>query len=287
VRCWQGWSRARIVNAVDSLVLTTDPDAARQRRQRADDERCIGITALPNGMADLWGTVNAAHATAFDQRLSALATAVRADDPRTMDQRRADALTALTQGRSLGCQCGKPDCPHTSTAENTRGTGGTRVVVNVVATDQTVSGRSERPGYVDGYGVIDADQVRELAAGAAKYLLDNPAPTGSDPYLYRPSAALERFIRCRDLTCRFPGCDRPARVCDIDHTIPYNHSDPAAGGLTVAGNLACYCRQSSLETSRGTSRTATVSHHVRSRGAGRFRRHILADCRPDGCGRVP
>jgi hypothetical protein len=27
--------------------------------------------------------------------------------------------------------------------------------------------------------------------------------------------------RCHDLTCRFPGYDAPAEVCDIDDTIPY------------------------------------------------------------------
>jgi hypothetical protein len=32
-------------------------------------------------------------------------------------------------------------------------------------------------------------------------------------------------------------------VCDIDHTIPFNHRDPAAGGRTVAENLKCLCRQ--------------------------------------------
>lgn len=52
-----------------------------------------------------------------------------------------------------------------------------------------------------------------------------------------------RAIRCRDLTCRFPGCSRPAEFCDIDHTIPFNHADPAAGGLTVRWNLKCLCRQ--------------------------------------------
>ncbi len=34
-----------------------------------------------------------------------------------------------------------------------------------------------------------------------------------------------------------PGCDRPARDCDLDHTIPYSE-----GGPTHAGNLKCYCR---------------------------------------------
>ncbi|MGV0680767.1 HNH endonuclease, partial [Mycolicibacterium fortuitum] len=30
---------------------------------------------------------------------------------------------------------------------------------------------------------------------------------------YRPSMALSEFIRWRDLTCRFPGCDAPAERC--------------------------------------------------------------------------
>ena len=52
-----------------------------------------------------------------------------------------------------------------------------------------------------------------------------------------PSKALADFVRCRDLTCRWPGCDVPATHCDIDHTIPH-----AAGGPTHAANLKCYCR---------------------------------------------
>jgi hypothetical protein len=59
---------------------------------------------------------------------------------------------------------------------------------------------------------------------------------------YQPSAALERAVRCRDLTCRFPGCARPALACDLDHTIPFNHDNPSAGGLTVVENLKCLCR---------------------------------------------
>ncbi|MCA2349502.1 HNH endonuclease signature motif containing protein, partial [Mycobacterium intracellulare] len=54
---------------------------------------------------------------------------------------------------------------------------------------------------------------------------------------YVPSRALADFVRCRDLTCRWPGCDRPATACDVDHTIPY-----AAGGPTHASNLKALCR---------------------------------------------
>jgi hypothetical protein len=32
-------------------------------------------------------------------------------------------------------------------------------------------------------------------------------------------------------------------ACDIDHTIPFNHSDPGSGGRTVFENLKCLCRQ--------------------------------------------
>jgi hypothetical protein len=115
------------------------------------------------------------------------------------------------------------------------------VVINVVASEDTVRGRSQQPGYLAGYGVIDADQVRELAQAAAMRPLASTV-TAAEALRYQPSAALERFIRCRDLTCRFPGCDQPADYCDIDHTIAFNHADPASGGLTVPWNLKCLCR---------------------------------------------
>jgi hypothetical protein len=42
------------------------------------------------------------------------------------------------------------------------------------------------------------------------------------------------------MTCRFPGCDQAADVCDIDHTIAY----PL--GPTCASNLKCLCRKHHL-----------------------------------------
>lgn len=68
----------------------------------------------------------------------------------------------------------------------------------------------------------------------------HPADARAEPG-YSPSAALSDYVRCRDLTCRAPGCDRPATECDIDHTIPY-----ARGGATHASNLKVLCRQHHL-----------------------------------------
>ncbi len=243
---WHGWSRQRIVNAVDAAVRTVDPDAARERRVAAEDDRHIGISALGNGMAELYGRVAAAAATAFDRRLSQLAKQVCPADPRTLDQRRADALAALTQGRTLACSCGRADCPtRASDGATERDTGGARVVINVVASDQTVHGDGSAPGYLEGYGVIDAEQVRKLVATAALHVID-PFTSSLDALRYQPSASLERAVRCRDLTCRFPGCSRPAVVCDLDHTVPFNHQDPSTGGLTVYENLKCLCKQHHL-----------------------------------------
>jgi hypothetical protein len=240
---WHGWSRQRIVNAVDAAVRCFDADAARERRHSAETDRHIAIRAKGDGMAEIYGSVAAAAAAAFDRRLSQLAKQVCPADTRTFDQRRADALAALTEGRELACACGQPECPIRSGEPGPAGDrGGARVVINVVASEQTVHADGAEPGYLEGYGVIDAEQVRQLAA-AASLLVADPLISPAEALRYQPSAALERAVRCRDLTCRFPGCSRPAVVCDLDHTVPFNHQDPSAGGRTVAENLKCLCRQ--------------------------------------------
>src|SRR5699024_4044722 len=60
---------------------------------------------------------------------------------------------------------------------------------------------------------------------------------------YRPGAALARPVRLRDGTCRHPGCTVPADYCDLDHLVPFDHSDPATGGHTEEFNLGCFCRR--------------------------------------------
>ncbi|NPD06176.1 DUF222 domain-containing protein [Nocardioides sp. zg-1308] len=60
-----------------------------------------------------------------------------------------------------------------------------------------------------------------------------------------PDRIREQVI-LRDRTCVFPWCTRPARACDIDHVVPYDHDADAEGtpqpGPTVSSNLAPECR---------------------------------------------
>ncbi|WP_242453561.1 HNH endonuclease signature motif containing protein [Mycolicibacterium sp. P9-64] len=236
---WQCWSRRRIINAVDAAVQDIDPEAAKERRVTADNARHVSVTAQPNGMARLDGALPAPAAAVVDKRLSEMATSVCAHDTRTFDQRRADALAALGAGQPLACNCDRPDCP-TRVIDDAPAP--PRFVVNVIASQETLEGRSDQPGYLEGYGVIDADQVRQLAESATPRMLSEPTVADAEASRYQPSAALERWIRCRDLLCCLPGCDRSAWFADIDHTIPFNHITPGAGGLTVPSNNKCYCR---------------------------------------------
>jgi hypothetical protein len=49
---------------------------------------------------------------------------------------------------------------------------------------------------------------------------------------YQPSAPLRHLLRIRHQTCAHMGCRRPAKQCDIDHSVPYDR-----GGRTCWCNL--------------------------------------------------
>jgi hypothetical protein len=95
------------------------------------------------------------------------------------------------------------------------------------------------PAFVIGGGVADTGVLAAFLHRAKIRPIAHPGKTAPEQH-YRPSAALQEFVRCRDLTCRFPHCDKPATVCDLDHTVPY----PA--GPTSASNLKCLCRKHHL-----------------------------------------
>ena len=94
---WHCWSRKRIINAIDAAVRTMDPDAIRERI-RMEDKRHVDVTALGDGTAKVDGIIATDAAAAFDKRLTELATTVCRDDPRTLKQRRADAIKARRSG---------------------------------------------------------------------------------------------------------------------------------------------------------------------------------------------
>ena len=228
---WPSMSRGRLAGQVDRVVARADADAVRRRKERTAD-REIWIADVGEGLSHIQGSLLSPDARALDRRLSALAGTVCEHDPRTREQRRADALGALATGADrLVCGCGRADCAAA------RRPAAAPVVIHVIAEQATVDGVGSAPGSLVGAdGLIPPELMADLAASAKLVPLIHPGDAPPEPG-YVPSAALADFVRCRDLTCRWPGCDRPAAECDVDHTIPF-----AAGGLTHASNLKCYCR---------------------------------------------
>jgi Domain of unknown function (DUF222) len=131
---------------------------------------------------------------------------------------------------TLACQCGSDECPAATERK-----AAADAVIHLLAEQGTLDGTSDHPGYLAGFGILPAESVREVAKSATLKPLDVPAAVAPDPG-YRPSAATREFIRWRDLTCRWPGCDRPAERCDVDHTVPW------PDGPTHPSNNKPYCR---------------------------------------------
>ncbi|BBX28874.1 HNH endonuclease signature motif containing protein [Mycolicibacterium alvei] len=236
---WQCWSDGRITTTVDAKVKLLDP-AAIAERERATDRRRVKVKPLGDGTAKIEAVVTTRAGLTFDVKLSEMSARPCAKDPRSTDQRRSDAIEALAEGRELLCECGHAECPTRSATPSESST--LPVVVNVIAERDTVVGAGTTPGYVFGYGVVDAEQIRELAAEATMRLVTEPEVDAAAALRYQPTVSVQRWVRCRDLTCRFPGCEHPAEDCDIDHTVPFDHNNPARGGLTVSANLKCLCR---------------------------------------------
>ncbi|OBB78936.1 hypothetical protein A5760_21325 [Mycobacterium colombiense] len=228
---WPSLSQGRLAAQVDKVVARADADAVRRRKERIAD-REIWIADAGDGMSHIEGTLVSPDAHALDQRLDALAATVCERDPRTREQRRAGALGALAAGADrLGCRCGRSDC-----AAGKR-PAASPVVIHVIAEQAVLDGRGSTPAaQIGAQGLVPPELLGELAASAKLTPLVHPGDAPPEPG-HVPSKALADFVRCRDLTCRWPGCDRPATDCDLDHTIPY-----ADGGPTHASNLKCYCR---------------------------------------------
>ncbi len=96
-----------------------------------------------------------------------------------------------------------------------------------------------RPGAILGGPFLSGALARRFALTAKIRKVIHPGDAPPEPR-YTPSRSLAEFVRCRDLTCRFPGCSQPAAETDIDHTI----ASPI--GPTCASNLKCLCRRHHL-----------------------------------------
>jgi hypothetical protein len=229
---------AQLRAAARKAVIAADPGGAEGRHRHARSGRTVSKPCPePDGMASALIRMPAEDLAALDTALDAAARGIRAadpDDPRTLDQLRADVLADLARA-SLATgyfACCDPDCSNHRPLATAHGH---PAAVNVTLPFTTAIGLDDAPAELAGYGPITAATARRIAADATwRRLLTDPATGALLDYgrtRYSPPQDLADHLLARDRTCRFPTCTWPAATCDLDHTVP--HPD----GATSAGNL--------------------------------------------------
>ena len=108
----------------------------------------------------------------------------------------------------------------------------------------------EPTGHLEeGQRLLLLDQLKDWCQGSRTKVTIKPVidlnTSPSAPGYAIPDRIREQVI-LRDHTCVFPWCTRPARGCDLDHVVPYDHTADAEGrpqpGPTASSNLAPLCR---------------------------------------------
>jgi hypothetical protein len=149
--------------------------------------------------------------------------------PEPLDVRRSMAVGELArQQLSLDLSVVEEGAPRPS--RNRR-----KLVLYVHLSQDAVTARLER-----GNALVTAGQVRDWCGEASsvtvKPVLDpavhDPVDSPVVPDRHR------ELVAVRDQTCVFPWCTRPARSCDVDHTVP-----SARAGPTCPCNEAALCRR--------------------------------------------
>lgn len=260
------WPRPKeLARMIRAAALLLDSDSRREREQRAKDDRGAHCYSVGNGQAAfaVEGPAEQIIAAADAVRERALAALKAPGETRTLAQMEFDlTVELLISGTADG-------------SETQIG-----VEVQVIVPVDTVTADAESLGELVGHGPISPEHARDLTArattlrridvdrltgrvvgvgdavpvlagaldAALEKLLQCPVPVRDlSTSAYRPVLRAVRFVRTRDQRCRFPGCRRRARACDLDH------ADAWPRGRTDPTNMHCLCR-----------------HHHRAKQAGLF-----------------
>ena len=117
ITSWGPLAPAKLETAVDAVIDRHDPAAVLAHRsavRRRDVQ--VGAQDDDSGTSSLWGRLLATDGELLTRRLEAMAKSVCRSDPRSLGERRSDALGVLIAGGELlPCRCDAPDCPHTGT----------------------------------------------------------------------------------------------------------------------------------------------------------------------------
>lgn len=215
-------SERQIIGAARSAVAELDPAAVAERRRRAEAERCVTTKPAPDTMMWLTSLMPVKDGVAVWAVLSKAADQARAaGDERSRGQIMADTL----RDRVLGGDA-------VATAPT--------LMINVIVPDTVLLGDEHGVGWVQDYGPVPGDLLREWIAQNAEDGVDQwvrrlyaSPQTGElvamDSKAVLFEGKLAEFLRLRDQECRTEHCT--GRIRHLDHV-----QRRADGGPTSAVN---------------------------------------------------
>jgi len=224
----------QVANKVRTTIAKLAPEPFEEIAERARDTRRVSCFREVDGLSTIVAILPAEDAQIVMKAIEnfiheQVAKESIPDEHRSMDMKRADALTSIATW---------------SLQESTVDVKLHRrpVTVNVTIDLPTLLGLAENPGQLAGYGAIPTSVARALASDGKwqRFITDHQTGTLLDyeRESYEPPQALVDFLIARDRTCRFPGCRQSAACADLDHAQSWE-----SGGETSAANLGALCRR--------------------------------------------
>lgn len=218
------------------LCIELDPCAAQKRYERSVKERKVVAEPNPEGTAAfIISQCSPEDVYAARDHVNRIARGLKtADEPRTIDQIRADVALGLLAGKLRS---------------RVNGGGSVNIMVDLTTLTELSDGSAELAGYGPVVSEIARKVAEEQAQGEWSATVTDPEtgePLHTVAVRRRPSVAQKRRIRALYPTCSFKGCRMPAIESDIDHI-----ADHARGGPTTVRNQAPLCRRHHLAKHRG------------------------------------
>jgi uncharacterized protein DUF222/HNH endonuclease len=230
-----------LAHLAPELAEQADAAALARAEKAAHRDRFLTLTPTGDGRVRLRGCLDVEAAAIVTAALDPLCVPGRgtdarrrsagdaASDPviddRSPGQRRADALADVCR---LALATGELPV-----------NGGDRPQL-VVTVPFDVLNQKVGAGELDTGGLLSPQRVRQLACDARIL----PAVLGGKGQVLDLGRSrrlavgpVRRAVTVRDRGCAFPGCDRPARWCDVHHLVSWFD-----GGRTDLANLVLLCR---------------------------------------------
>lgn len=229
---------------LDEAMLRLYPEQREMEQLEALDRRFVRLDEASinhTGVADMAIRGDWKDLFDFDRTLARVATALAARDAalglpaESLDVRRSRAVGILADPASAtALLCGAP-VPTTSKRAD--------LVLHI--TDANLIGLDPVARDTTRDRAVLEQLVRDWCGRADTHLSVQPVLdlAGHDETsAYRIKAHTQLRADLIAGTCVFPWCTKPARVCDHDHVVAFNHADPGAGGASCDCNIAPLCR---------------------------------------------